>query len=126
MSEPGEGEVRIKVEAIGLNRAEVMFRQGQYLEAPVFPSRLEDKPPALSKPWGRAPAALKSVTGRAPFLRFPLVSTGSTEKARSYPPIRWLPIPTSFFGRGRSNLDEYMTAFGAPVEYGRLRKKIMY
>ncbi len=29
--EPGEGEVRLKVEAIGLNRAEVMFRQGQYL-----------------------------------------------------------------------------------------------
>ena len=27
--EPGEGEVRLAVEAIGLNRAEVMFRQGQ-------------------------------------------------------------------------------------------------
>ena len=39
-SEPGEGEVRLKVEAIGLNRAEVMFRQGQYLEAPEFPSRI--------------------------------------------------------------------------------------
>ena len=39
-AEPGEGEVRLKVEAIGLNRAEVMFRQGQYLETPVFPSRL--------------------------------------------------------------------------------------
>ncbi len=39
-SEPGEGEVRLKVEAIGLNRAEVMFRQGQYLETPLFPSRI--------------------------------------------------------------------------------------
>src|SRR5450631_2205698 len=38
--EPGEGEVRLAVEAIGLNRAEVMFRNGQYLEAPVLPSRL--------------------------------------------------------------------------------------
>ena len=38
--EPGEGEVRIRVEAIGLNRAEVMFRRGQYLEQPVFPSKL--------------------------------------------------------------------------------------
>lgn len=26
--EPGKGEVRLKVEAIGLNRAEVMFRRG--------------------------------------------------------------------------------------------------
>lgn len=37
---PGPGEVRIKVEAIGLNRAEIMFREGQYLEAPEFPSKL--------------------------------------------------------------------------------------
>ena len=40
LAEPGEGEVRLKVEAIGLNRAEVMFRRGQYLETPKFPSRL--------------------------------------------------------------------------------------
>jgi NADPH:quinone reductase len=40
-TEPGEGEVRLKVEAIGLNRAEVMFRQGQYLESvKEFPSKL--------------------------------------------------------------------------------------
>ena len=26
------GEIRLKVEAIGLNRAEVMFREGQYVE----------------------------------------------------------------------------------------------
>jgi NADPH:quinone reductase len=38
--EPNEGEVRIKVQAIGLNRAEVMFRTGQYLEQPHFPSRI--------------------------------------------------------------------------------------
>src|ERR1700733_12954579 len=29
--EPGKGEVRLRVEAIGLNRAEVLFRQGKYL-----------------------------------------------------------------------------------------------
>jgi NADPH:quinone reductase-like Zn-dependent oxidoreductase len=33
-----EGEVRLKVEAIGLNRAEVMFREGHYIEQPHFPS----------------------------------------------------------------------------------------
>lgn len=36
--QPGQGEVRIKVAAIGLNRAECMFRAGQYLEAPKFPA----------------------------------------------------------------------------------------
>jgi NADPH:quinone reductase-like Zn-dependent oxidoreductase len=34
------GEVRLKVEAIGLNRAEVMFRTGNYPESPEFPSTL--------------------------------------------------------------------------------------
>ncbi len=34
------GEVRLKVEAIGINRAEVMFREGQYVENPVLPARL--------------------------------------------------------------------------------------
>ena len=37
---PGPGEVRIKVKALGLNRAEVMFRSGHYLEQPTFPARL--------------------------------------------------------------------------------------
>ncbi len=37
---PKKGEVLIRVEAIGLNRAEVMFRSGQYLYQPEFPSGL--------------------------------------------------------------------------------------
>jgi NADPH:quinone reductase-like Zn-dependent oxidoreductase len=37
---PGPGEVVLKVEAIGLNRAEAAFRAGQYLEQPAFPARL--------------------------------------------------------------------------------------
>lgn len=37
---PKEGEVQFQVKAIGLNRAEAMFRSGQYLEAPQMPSKL--------------------------------------------------------------------------------------
>lgn len=33
-----EGELRVRVEAIGLNRAEQMFRSGAYLEAPNLPA----------------------------------------------------------------------------------------
>jgi NADPH:quinone reductase-like Zn-dependent oxidoreductase len=36
--QPQKGEVLLKVEAIGLNRAEVMFRTGIYLDQPNFPS----------------------------------------------------------------------------------------
>jgi NADPH:quinone reductase-like Zn-dependent oxidoreductase len=37
---PGKGEVQISVKALGLNRAEAMFRSGQYLEEPKLPARL--------------------------------------------------------------------------------------
>jgi len=37
---PGKDEVRIRVHALGLNRAEAMFRSGQYLYTPRLPSRL--------------------------------------------------------------------------------------
>lgn len=35
---PGAGEVRIKVEAVGLNRSEAMYRAGRYPVAPQLPS----------------------------------------------------------------------------------------
>lgn len=37
---PGRGELQISVKALGLNRAEAMFRRGQYLENPKLPARL--------------------------------------------------------------------------------------
>ncbi|MEV6353139.1 zinc-dependent alcohol dehydrogenase family protein [Streptomyces hydrogenans] len=37
---PGAGEVRIRVDAIGLNRAEIMYREGAYFYQPAFPSTL--------------------------------------------------------------------------------------
>jgi NADPH:quinone reductase-like Zn-dependent oxidoreductase len=37
---PGPHEVRIKVKAIGINRAESMWRNGKYIESPIFPAGL--------------------------------------------------------------------------------------
>jgi NADPH:quinone reductase-like Zn-dependent oxidoreductase len=39
-AQPGKGEVRIRVDAAGLNRAESMFFHGAYVEAPQLPARL--------------------------------------------------------------------------------------
>ncbi|WP_165069149.1 zinc-dependent alcohol dehydrogenase family protein [Paludisphaera rhizosphaerae] len=36
---PGAGEVQIAVKALGLNRAESMFRRAEYLETPILPAR---------------------------------------------------------------------------------------
>jgi NADPH:quinone reductase-like Zn-dependent oxidoreductase len=38
--EPGKGEVRLRVQAVGLNRAESMFYHGAYVDEPQLPSRL--------------------------------------------------------------------------------------
>ncbi len=40
VADPGPGEVRLRVHAIGLNRAEALFRAGHYLEAAKLPARL--------------------------------------------------------------------------------------
>ena len=38
--EAGPGQVRIRVKAIGLNRAESMWRENKYIEPVQFPARL--------------------------------------------------------------------------------------
>lgn len=38
--EPVAGEVRVSIEAIGLNRADALLRQNQYIETPKLPSKL--------------------------------------------------------------------------------------
>ncbi|MCO5100534.1 MAG: zinc-dependent alcohol dehydrogenase family protein [Burkholderiaceae bacterium] len=38
--DPGEGELRVRIEAIGLNRAEASFRSGRYVEKAQLPSRI--------------------------------------------------------------------------------------
>ena len=38
--EPGAGEILIRVTCAGLNRADVLFRQGRYFVQPRFPSRI--------------------------------------------------------------------------------------
>ena len=37
---PGEGEALVRIEAIGLNRAEAIFRQGTYIAPPSYPARI--------------------------------------------------------------------------------------
>ncbi|MFG3756339.1 alcohol dehydrogenase catalytic domain-containing protein, partial [Klebsiella pneumoniae] len=40
LSAPGPGEARIRVKALGLNRAEALLRAGTYIETPTLPSGL--------------------------------------------------------------------------------------
>jgi NADPH:quinone reductase-like Zn-dependent oxidoreductase len=51
--EPGKGEVRLNVKVIGLNRAEVMFRKGEYLESPCCRRSLAMRRPVWWRQSGR-------------------------------------------------------------------------
>jgi len=64
---PAEGEVQISIKALGLNRAESMFRRGQYLENPKLPARLGYEaagPVAAIGLWHPAPGWSASESGR--------------------------------------------------------------
>ena len=38
--QPGEGEMKLRVQAVGLNRAELVYMRGFYFEQPTLPSRI--------------------------------------------------------------------------------------
>ena len=83
--QPQKGEVRIKVDAIGLNRAEVMFRSGQYLEQPDFPSGLGYEASGTVDEVG------PGVTGLKPGDRVSVVPSFSLRKYWTYGEVALLP-----------------------------------
>ena len=51
--QPAAGEVRLRVHAIGLNRAEVMYRTGMYTETPQPPARIGSEASGVIEALGR-------------------------------------------------------------------------
>ena len=121
--EPGEGEVRLKVEAIGLNRAEVMFRRGRYLQNPELPSRLGYEAAGIIDAVGPGIGAIQ-IGGRVSTI--PSFSMG---KYGVYGES--VIVPDSAVARYPDNLSaiegaaiwmQYLTTFGALIEFGQLKK----
>jgi NADPH:quinone reductase-like Zn-dependent oxidoreductase len=121
--EPGKGEVRLKVKAIGLNRAEVMFRKGQYLEDPVLPSKLGYEAAGVVEAVG--PDVDKSWIGKK-------VSTIPAFSMRHYGVYGEVAIvPANVIAAYPENLTpeegtsiwmQYLTAYGALISYGPIKK----
>lgn len=59
IGEPGPGEARIRIQSIGLNRAEAAFRSGTYIEQPVFPSRIGYEAAGIIEVLGDATSGFK-------------------------------------------------------------------
>jgi len=121
--QPGKGEVRIKVEAIGLNRAEVMFRSGQYLYQPKFPSTLGYEASGTVEEVG------PGVTGLQPGDRVSSVPSFSMQDDYyTYGEVALL--PASALAKYPENLGaiegasiwmQYLTAYGL-IEFGKMQQ----
>jgi NADPH:quinone reductase len=121
--EPGVGEVRLKVEAIGLNRAEVMFRQGQYLENPVLPSRLGYEAAGIVDAVGPGTADIKIGDRVSTIPSFSIGSYGVYGESAVVPAYAAAHYPKKLTPvEGAAIWMQYLTAFGALIEFGRLQR----
>ena len=120
--EPGKGEVRLRVKALGLNRAESMFYRGQYLEQPSFPSRL-----------GYEAAGVVEAVGEgvdAKWIGKPVATIPSFSMNRYGTAGEEAVVPVAALGEYPANLTaeqaaatwmQYLTAYGALVHYGAVK-----
>lgn len=121
--EPGRGEVLLRVDAIGLNRADLLFRSGQYIE-PVkqFPAGLGSEAAGVIEALG--PGVTGFTVGQ-PVSVIPNFSQNDyplyAERALA-PVTALLPRPEPVDAvSGAAVWMPYLTAYGAMVEVGRLR-----
>jgi NADPH:quinone reductase-like Zn-dependent oxidoreductase len=122
LPEPAQGEVRLRVKAIGLNRAEVMFRSGQYLETPVFPAKngyeasgiIEAVGPGVDPIWiGKTASTVPGF--------FHLNDHGVYGEVAIVPVSALAEYPAALsFEEGTSIWMQYLTAYGALIMLGHL------
>ncbi|MEO8869804.1 MAG: zinc-dependent alcohol dehydrogenase family protein [Granulicella sp.] len=123
LPEPGPGEVRLHVKAIGLNRAEVMFRMGRYLVAPVLPSKNGYEASGTVEAIGEGVDSswLGKTASTVP--AFPLDKYGVYGEVAIVPATALAEYPTSLsYEEGTSIWMQYLTAYGALIMYGKLAK----
>jgi NADPH:quinone reductase-like Zn-dependent oxidoreductase len=118
--QPGQGEVRLRVEAIGLNRAEVLFRQGKYLVRPQPPCTLGYEAAGVVEAVGQG--VDKTILGK----RFSTVPCFHADKYGVYGEVAIVPAyalaayPEKFSPtEGTSIWMQYLTAYGALVHFGK-------
>ncbi|VEP17591.1 NADPH:quinone reductase [Hyella patelloides LEGE 07179] len=123
LSEPDKGEVRLKVEAIGLNRAEVMFRQGQYLEKPEsFPATLGYEASGVIDAIGEGVTEFQIGDRVSTIPGFSLKKYGVYGESAIVPVSAVAKYPEKLSPQeGTAIWVQYMTAYGALIEYGQVK-----
>ncbi|MER6513654.1 zinc-dependent alcohol dehydrogenase family protein [Nonomuraea sp. NPDC001636] len=121
--EPGPGEVRIRVDAIGLNRAEALFRSGHYIE-PVrsFPARLGTEAAGVVEAVGAGVTGLRTGQPVSTVPAFSQNDYGVYAERAVVPAAAVLPRPEGVDPvEGAAVWMPYVTAYGALVEVGGMR-----
>ncbi len=114
---PAEGEARLRVAAVGLNRAEALFMRGQYFEQPVLPSRIgyeaagvvEEVGPGVDQHWvGKNVATIPG---------YSMSQHGVLGEEAIVPVVAMAEYPASLTHvQGASIWMQYLTAYGALVK----------
>jgi NADPH:quinone reductase-like Zn-dependent oxidoreductase len=121
--QPGKGEVRLKVQAVGLNRAELMFMRDQYVEHPKLPGGLgyeaagvlEAVGPDVEKSWlGKRVSTIPSFSMNHYAMLGEEVIAPAWALAEY--PAKLSPI------EGAAIWMQYMTAYGALIAISHLTK----
>lgn len=123
LREPGEGEVQLRVQAVGLNRAELAFMQGYYLEQPELPSSIGYEASGIVEKVG------SGVDSK--WLGKPVATIPGFSMSKNGVLGEEAIVPASSLGEYPSKLSpteaaaiwmQYLTAYGALVTYGGLKR----
>jgi NADPH:quinone reductase-like Zn-dependent oxidoreductase len=122
LEEPGENEIRIKVEAFGLNRAEVAYRYGAYLETPELPSRLGYEAAGIVDAVGTSVGEFKIGDKVSTIPAFSMGRYGVYGEYATVPVHAVTHNPAGFSARQSAAIwMQYLTAWGALVHLGNLQ-----
>lgn len=119
--EPRRNEVRLKIQAIGLNRAEIMFRTGMYLETPSFPARLGSEAAGVVDAIGPEVVGFKIGDRVATVPSFSMSSHGVYGESAVVPVHAVAPYPDRLSPvQGAAIWTQYLTAWGALFHHGKI------
>jgi NADPH:quinone reductase-like Zn-dependent oxidoreductase len=121
---PKKGEVRIAVKALGLNRAEAMFRMGQYLEEPKFPARLGYEAAGTVEAIGEGVDGLQIGDAVSTIPGFSMNDYGVYGEVALVPATAVAKHPASLsWEQAAAIWMQYVTAYGALIDIGKLKKR---
>lgn len=119
---PATGEVQIEVKALGLNRAEIMYRTGQYVIDPVYPAQLGYEAAGIIRAVGDGVTdfAVGDIVSVVPAFSF--ADYGMYGEVVNAPVHAVVKHPTNLsFEEAAASWMMFVTAYGALVEYGNLQ-----